>query len=254
MLAFRNEPMAEEVADTDGTAPFSARAVTRRVGVAPPANREYAFAKARRRSARVRRLRLAILVGGLGTVAAMVGVAVFNPFATGLGSLGFSALSVEGTKIVMDKPKLAGFRNDGQPYVLTAKRALQDIKQPTVVELEKVDGEIGTAGGEATQVTADSGVYDTVGEHIELSNNVRITNGRFNVLLRSARFDFKSGAYRSDEPVEVHIGDGTSVFSDRAAAVNHGQELTFEGHVKTKIIPQTGQRSDSPIDGTRTNP
>ena len=93
--------------------------------------------KARRRSARVKALRRAILIGGLGAVAAMFVIAFFNPFATKLGSLGFRALSVEGTKIVMDHPKLAGFRSDGQPYLLTAERALQDIKQPTVVELRE---------------------------------------------------------------------------------------------------------------------
>ena len=166
-------------------------------------------------------------------------VAFFNPFATKLGSLGFTALSVEGTKIVMDRPKLAGFRSDGQPYLLTAERALQDIKQPTVVQLQKVDGEIGMAGGEATHLSADAGVYDSVGEHMELSGNVRIKNGRFTVLLRSAKFDFKSGVYGSDDPVEVQAGDGTTIFADRASALNHGQELTFEGHVRTNIVPQT---------------
>ena len=75
---------------------------------------------------------------------------------------------------------------------------------------------------------------------MELSNNVRIANGRVNVLLRSAKFDFKSGAFRSDEPVEVRVSDGTTIVADRAFALNHGQELTFDGHVKTRIVPQTG--------------
>ena len=250
MSAFHTEPTAASLADADPAAAFSARAVTRRIGVAPPPDREQDFAKASRRSARVRRLRWAILIGGLGTVAAMFLAAVLNPFATKLGALGFSALSVEGTKIVMDRPKLAGFRNDGQAYVLTAKRALQDVKRPTVVELEKVEGEIGSAGGESTHVTADSGLYDSVNERMELSNNVRITNGHANVLLRSAKFDFKSGAYRSDEPVELRVSDGTTIFSDRAEAINHGQELTFDGHVKTRIVPQTDQQPATDARGT----
>ena len=66
MSAFHTEPIAANVADADPTAAFSARAVARRIGVAPPLDREQAFAKARRRSARVRRLRRAILIGGLG--------------------------------------------------------------------------------------------------------------------------------------------------------------------------------------------
>ena len=132
--------------------PFARSSTTRLVGIAPPREREHAFAKAKRRSGRVRLLRLAILIGGLGTVAATLVVAFFNPFATKLGALNFNALSVEGTKIVMDHPKLAGFRSDGQAYLLTAERALQDVKQPTMVQLRKVDGEIGTTGGEATHL------------------------------------------------------------------------------------------------------
>jgi lipopolysaccharide export system protein LptC len=249
MSALHKGPLVAGVSDAGQAAPF-ARAVTRRIGITPPPDREQAFAKARRRSARVRRLRLTILIGGLGTVAVMVAIAVFNPFATKFGSLSFSALSVDGTKIVMERPKLAGFRNDGQAYVLTAKRALQDMKQPTVVELEKVDGEIGTAGGEPTHVTADSGIYDSTGERMELSNNVRIKNGRTEVLLRSGKFDFKSGAYGSDEPVEVRVSDGTTIFSDRATAINHGQELTFDGHVKTRIVPQTDHQQAADAKGT----
>lgn len=250
MLAFRTKPTAINVSELGSGTPPSAGASVRRINVAPPIDRERAFARASRRSSHVRRLRGAILIGGVGTVAAIFLAAFFNPFATRLGSLGLSSLSVEGSKIVMEHPKLAGFRNDGQAYLLTAKRALQDVKKPTIVEMESVDGEIGAAGGESTHVSSDSGVYDTVGETMEFSNNVRITNGRANVLMRSAKFDFKSGAYRSDEPVEVRVSDGTTINSDRAFAINHGQELTFDGHVKTRIVPQAGQQPAADAKGT----
>jgi lipopolysaccharide export system protein LptC len=252
MPAFQNEAISTGASGGERMAPFAPSSTARLIGVAPPHDRERAFAKAKRRSGRVRLLRLAILIGGLGAVAATFVVAFFNPFATKLGALSFNALSVEGTKIVMDRPKLAGFRSDGQAYLLTAERALQDVKQPTMVQLRKVDGEIGTAGGEATHLSADAGVYDNLAEHMELSGNVRIKNGRFIVLLRSARFDFKSGAYGSDERVEVQGDDGTTIFADRASALNHGQELTFEGHVRTNIVPQSNQEPASEV--KRTNP
>ena len=242
MSAFQNEAFRTGGPGGDPRGSFAPPSMTRGLGAAPNRAREEAFAKARRRSARVRLGRAAILLGGLGAVLAIVVVAFFNPFATKLGSLAFNTLSVEGTKIVMDRPKLAGFRSDGQPYVLTAERALQDIKQPTMVQLRKVIGEIGMAGGEATHLTADAGVYDSVGERMELSGNVQIKNGRSTVLLRSAKFDFKSGVYGSDDPVEVQAGDDTTILADRAAALNHGQEVSFEGHVRTHIVPQTSQR------------
>ena len=252
MPAFHHDAIATGVSGGERAAPFAPSSAGRLVGVAPPRDREHAFAKAKRRSGRVKSLRLAILIGGIGTVAATLVIAFFNPFATKLGALSFNALSVEGTKIVMDRPKLAGFRSDGQPYLLTAERALQDIKQPTMVQLRKVDGEIGTSGGEATHLSADGGVYDNLAEHMELSGNVRIKNGRFTVLLKSARFDFKSGVYGSDEPIEVKGGEGTTIFADRGSALNHGQELTFEGHVRTNIVPQSDQEFAN--EQKRTNP
>jgi lipopolysaccharide export system protein LptC len=252
MAAFHNDAIPTGVTGGERMAAVAPRSMARRVGVVPPPDREQAFAKAKRRSGRVRLLRRAILISGLGAVAAMAVVAFFNPFATKLGALSFGALSVEGTKIVMDRPKLAGFRSDGQAYLLTAERALQDIKQPTMVQLRTVDGEIGTAGGEATHLSADAGVYDNLAETMELSGNVRIKNGRFTVLLRSARFDFKSGVYGSDDRVEVQGGDGTTIFADRASALNHGQELTFEGHVRTNIVAQANQEPSTEI--KRTNP
>jgi lipopolysaccharide export system protein LptC len=252
MIAFDDDAIPTGLTGGERMASFAPPSPARRIGVVPPPDRERAFAKAKRRSARVRLLRRAILIGGLGAVAAGLVIALFNPFATKLGSLSFVALSVEGTKIVMDRPKLAGFRSDGQAYLLTAERALQDIKQPTVMQLRKVDGEIGAAGGEATHLSADAGVYDNLAEHMELSGNVRIKNGRFTVLLRSARFDFKSGVYGSDDRVEVRGGDGTTIFADRGSTLNHGQELTFEGHVRTNIVPQTNQEPASEV--KRSNP
>src|SRR5271166_1172218 len=242
-MAFRGEAMAAGFDGSERTA--AARAGARRISIAPPPDRAEAFADAKRRSARVRFLRKAILISVVVAILAMLGVVIFDPFSPKFGPLSFSALSIDGTKITMARPKLAGFRSDGQPYTLTAERALQDVKQPTIVELETLNGDIGMAGGEPTHITADTGVYDSVSQHMRLSKNIRIGNDRFEVRLRSADIDFKSGAYRSDESVEVHVGDGTTILGDRASARNNGQELVFEGHVKTTIRPQDDAAPDA---------
>ncbi len=228
-----------------------AYAETRRVAIAPQPEREKLFAAARRRSGRVRFLRKALLVSVFGAIAAMVAIAIFDPFGPRMGSLSFSNLSVDGTKVAMAKPRLAGFRSDGQPYVLTAERALQDLKHPTVAELQNLVGDMGT-GSDATRLTADAGVYDSSGERMKLTGNVKIDSARFEVRLRSVDIDFKTGLYRSDEPVEVHIGGDTTVTADRATAQNNGKELIFEGRVKTTVIPH----DDASVEGQakRTNP
>jgi lipopolysaccharide export system protein LptC len=217
----------------------AASAERRRAIFSPPSDRESAFRSAQRRSSRVRFLRKAILACALGSVAAMILIAIYNPFSTKLGALSFSDVGLDGTKIAMARPKLAGFRSDGQPYTLTAEKALQDIKQPTIVELEKLSGEIGMTGGETTRLSADAGTYDSVAERMKLTSNVRIGSARFEVRLRSADIDFKTGVYQSDEPVEVHVGERTTITGDSATARHNGQEFVFEGHVRTTIIPST---------------
>jgi lipopolysaccharide export system protein LptC len=229
-----------------------AQAETWRMAIAPQPERERIFAGARRRSRQVRFLRKAILISVIVVVIAMIAIAILDPFGPKMTGLSFSNLSLDGTKIAMAKPRLAGFRSDGQPYVLTAARALQDVKHPTVAELQELVGDMGLAGGEMTRLTADAGVYDNVGERMKLTGNVKIDSARFQVRLRSVDIDFKTGLYRSDEPVEVHLGAGTTVFADRATAQNNGQELIFEGRVRTTVAPQ----GDAPLEdqAKRTNP
>ncbi len=225
-------------------APVAGGARSRAVG-STVSDREHAFLKAKQRSSRIRFLRKAILLFALASVAAMVLIAIYNPFAKKFGALNFSGVALDGAKIAMARPKLSGFRSDGQPYTLIAERALQDVKRPTLVELQKLSGEIGPTGGELTRLSADAGLYDSVAEHMKLTGNVRIGSARFDVRLRSADIDFKSGVYQSDEPVEVRVGDRTTVNGDRATARHNGQEFVFEGHVRTTILPPPAEAADA---------
>ena len=209
----------------------------RRAFTAPPAGRTRLFAAAERHSNRVRLLRAAILVAALGGVAMLMGIAIFDPFGPKTATFTFGSLGVDGTKITMDKPRLTGFRSDGKPYSLTAQKAVQDAKRPEIVELSGVEGEIGMADDQPMRLRANSGVYDTVGERMNLTHNVRISNARYDVRLSSANVEFKTGLYRSDEPVEVRIGEDTTILADKATAINSGEQLIFEGRMRTKIRP-----------------
>ena len=49
-------------------------------------------------------------------------------------------LSIAGSKLKMEAPKLTGFSRDGNPYSVTAEAALQDLKHPGIIELSKIIG------------------------------------------------------------------------------------------------------------------
>ena len=199
------------------------------------ASRGRAFAAAERHSRLVRLLRIATPAASLAAVAVMTFVAVFNPFRREIG-LSVNELSVDGTKIVMNHPRLTGARTDGRGYVVNAAKAIQDVAHPTMVELREIDGDIATADDSRLRVTALVGFYDNARQFLKLAQNVHLRSPSYDVSLDSADIDFKSGVYRSDQPVTVVTSNGATVRADSAEAHDNGAELTFNGHVRSTFV------------------
>jgi lipopolysaccharide export system protein LptC len=199
--------------------------------------RAKAFAAAARHSALVRFLRVALLGGALATVALLLGIGLFDPFGRLAGGVSIASIGIDGTKVIMEHPKLSGFRKDGRPYLINAQRAIQDALHPTLVELHGIDGDIAMAGNGVAHMTADLGLYDTAKEHMDVSHNVRLKSPQYDVRLKSASIDFKSGVYISKEPVTIVTNSGMTLAGDAISATDNGRELTIEGQVKTMIPP-----------------
>jgi lipopolysaccharide export system protein LptC len=101
------------------------------------ARRESAFPDALRHTARVTRLRRWLLWGAGGTMA-LVGIGLaasslrFLPI-----DLNLSRVALKGTRIVIETPKLVGYRKDGKPYEIRARVGVQDIATPDVFDLAR---------------------------------------------------------------------------------------------------------------------
>lgn len=204
-------------------------------GLPEAIRRANAFAAAKRHSAHVRFLRVALLGGAVGAVAMLTGIGLFDPFGRLAGGVSIDSIGVDGTKVTMAHPKLAGFRKDGRPYLVTAQKAVQDVLHPTLVELHEIDADITMAENGLAHMTAKSGVYDSAREHMDVSDDVQVKSPQYNAWLKSASIDFKSGLYVSEEPVTVVTSTGTTLSGDAMSAIDNGKELVVEGHVKTMI-------------------
>jgi lipopolysaccharide export system protein LptC len=214
-------------------------------------DRAAAFAAAARHSKLVRFLRLAILVSSAGTVALLIAIALFDPFGRVAGDASVAGIGLDGTRVMMDRPKLAGFRKDGRPYLVNADRAIQDILHPTIVELRGIAAEVGIAGNGASKVTADMGVYDSAAEHMDISQNVHVKSDQYDVRLQSASIDFKSGHYISREPVTVVTSNGATINADSVSAIDNGRQLIFEGRVRSVLqVGDTADRTKAELKGT----
>ncbi|MDE2365233.1 MAG: LPS export ABC transporter periplasmic protein LptC [Hyphomicrobiales bacterium] len=199
--------------------------------------RPAAFVDSRRHTARVQFLRRAIVICCICAVSLIGFILAFDPMHR--LELGFSVgrVGLDGTRITMEKPRISGVRNDGQPYEIKAKTVVQDTKRPKIFELDRVDVKLGDKDGSTTHLEALKGVYDSDSDKLDLAGVVRIRNeGRYDMTLKSAKVDMKASAARSEEPVQVAITGGVVEaggvdLSEREAIVRFfgGVHSSFEG-------------------------
>ncbi|MCJ2138706.1 LPS export ABC transporter periplasmic protein LptC [Methylobacterium sp. E-066] len=205
-------------------------------GQAVAAARTRAHARAYRHSGRVRTMRRLIPVAAGGAVALLLAY-LFNPFAASLPGVSVGPVTVAGSKVRMESPRLAGFRQGNRGYEVTADAALQDVRKPSLIELERMRGHLATddQGGMA-RLSAASGLFDTAREALDLKDDIRIwTDKGEEARLRSAAVGFKTGSVSSQEPVTVSTPRAT-VNANALDVVENGKRISFVGNVHVVIV------------------
>lgn len=201
----------------------------------PVRSRDYA--KARRHSRHVRLLKVAIPVGSAVAVVLVLLVTIFNPFGR-LPGFSVGAISLSGTKVAMENPRLTGFRNkDGRPYEVTATAAFQDVRKPSMIELKDMRAKLTLDNGSGVaHLVSKAGLFDSGKEHLDLRDDIRITTDRGDeVLLQTASVDLKAGTMMSKDPVRITTPSGT-VQADGVQVSDNGHTVVFTGRVRTQFL------------------
>ena len=220
-------------------------------GAAAQARSARAYLAARRHSRLVRMLRVGLIVISVATLIFLLVMTLGRTFRSSIGNLSVGQMSIDGTKITMDQPRLTGARQDGRGYVINAAKAIQDITDPTHVELRDISGDIGGADHDTLHISATRGFYDTGKELLDLAGVISLRNSSYTVALSSGRVDFKANAYSTREPLTVITANGATISADSAWVRDSGAEIQFEGHVKTMIRGEGGEPTQgTPIKGT----
>lgn len=210
--------------------------------------REPAFLAAARHSRRVRFLRRAIPLG----MALALTFLVARSFVGFLGGIDASTegVSIQGRKIVMEKPKLSGFKRDGRSYELTASTATQDLKTPNVVELDRLMARMQTGNDGWANLSGLRGVYDSKIERLEVDGGLTVkTETGLDARLKDAQIEFKAGTIITDKPVEVKMPQG-EVEAERMQVLDNGRRLIFEGRVRSVFVnaQARGDKADGKTD------
>ncbi|MBV9702010.1 MAG: LPS export ABC transporter periplasmic protein LptC [Methylobacteriaceae bacterium] len=201
------------------------------------AGRSAAFLAAERHSGRVRLAKRAMVVGSCVAVVVLLVIAIFDPFHRLVPTFSVEGMAVNGAKVSMQLPELAGYRKDGRPYQMKARTMTQDPANPQTFDLTAVEGVIGMADKGSATITGNSGVYDNASNSMNLQGDVHMTNGAgYEAFLQSVHIDFKTNGMVSKQPVKVFV-DTTTVTADSMEVIDGGRTVIFDGRVKSVMLP-----------------
>ena len=211
------------------------------------ASLEARFAVAARHSRLVRILRIAVPGAVALSLAAIIGISIFNPFRMLPIKLpDMENIVISGTKITMDKPHLAGFTPDKRPYEMWATTAVQDVTDPDHVELNKLRTKLLMQDGSTVFLDSLTGLFDNKAQTLELMKDIHLTTtSGYEAWLTQAHVDMVKNTVDSNQHVDVKLTNGT-LSSDRLHIINGGEVVVFEGNVVMHL--------DHLDDGTNTQP
>jgi lipopolysaccharide transport protein LptA len=202
-------------------------------------NTDDAFRAAVRHSRFVHFLRFTIPAGIVAVLAILLASTFFNPsrlfpsFPIDPGKV-----SLSGTKIVMELPRVSGFSSDSQRYEVTARTATQDLTKPDILDLKDVNAQVELKDGQHVTITSPNGVYDTKGELLRLNDHITVnsTSG-YEARLSEATVNTASGNIVSESPVEVKLPNNGLVNANRLEVMETGASILFGGGVETTVNP-----------------
>jgi lipopolysaccharide export system protein LptC len=152
----------------------------------------------------------------------------------------FAAIDLrEARELRMINPRYAGTDRNGRPFVVTASVGRQIPQRDDVMAFDQPVANLQTHSGAKVVVTADSGVYQTQTQFLDVFGNVTMTHEDGSTFkTASARFDVANSAGEGHEPVEGH--------GPRGDIAGQGFQILDKGD----IIIFTGQ-SNALLKGTR---
>ncbi len=193
-------------------------------------SRADAYRRAVGHSRLVRFLRVAIPLSALIVVGATAVFLYLDPFRALPVDVDIGSLNLDGTKITMDRANLRGFKDGDLPFNIKADKALQDVSTPYIVELFGLNSEIAMPDRSTAKIKADSGVYDSQKDVLNVKGHVDIDTPRYTIRMRSGMIDFKTNRVVSKEPVSVRMAGG-AIDADSMNVFDNGDRVQFDGHV-----------------------
>jgi lipopolysaccharide export system protein LptC len=198
------------------------------------------FQRAARHSTRVRWFRRILPISLGVTLAVLTAI----PFLSSLDlklelPFDIGRLTLSGTRLTMEEPKLSGFTDDKRGYSVNARTAEQDLSKPDLVDLTDIEARMELADKGWTTVVAKTGTMNVKSQFITLSGGVDLAmKGGYAGTLKDADVDVKAGTIVTQKPVVFTYQDAKLV-ADTLTVTDRGAKALFVGNVQLDFVPST---------------
>jgi len=214
------------------------RAVATRVRFDPTQTRRAdIYLKAFRHSRRVTALKIALPVIALVAVGGFFLTMRFTDL-SGAAAVVVNGINIDTKSLIMDAPHMSGFDSNRRPYQVKATKAVQDLVNPKIVNLETIDAHFATDDINTAVLKARAGILDNLRNRLGLRNGITIvTSDGYHVTMIDADMDINKGTLVSHKPVEIHAGDGSWLKANGVSIADKGAKMIFVDGVSVHYIP-----------------
>ncbi|MDR6756955.1 lipopolysaccharide export system protein LptC [Mycoplana sp. BE70] len=194
-----------------------------------------AYRRAARHSARVRFLKIALPAIGLVIAAIFAVVSIVSTYLP--EELAVESATIEDGKVVMKNPAISGRNRDGISYSMKADRALQDMKNPDIIQLENIRAKMPVNEKLIAQVDAVTGIYDRGRNILDMTApfTIRLNTG-LEAAFRDAHLDINGGRMSTQQAVSIQAKEA-SIVAQSLRMTDKGRTVVFEGDVVVNVDP-----------------
>ncbi len=221
------------------------RAGTRFDALPSGGDRTKAFRAAKRHSARVRVLRLLLPF----TALCAVGL-YFLPSRLAIrtkdGEASVEDVVVTSGGLTMVNPRMKGVNEKYGVYDIRADHAVQQAKNPELMNLVTISADITSKAGEKTTLTAPTGIYQSKLEELTFDNGVLIGgDAGMSGTLKTAVAYMQEHKLISHDPVDLAFHETTIKAQSMTLYTAEGRAI-FEGNVKVHMLRKPKGANNGP--------
>lgn len=201
------------------------------------ATRGDAFRAAGRHSRRVRALRIIVPTVAAVLAAGAILVSWWDPLRAWNFPITIGPVTVSGSRVTMEAPRLSGFTNDNRIYHVAATRADHDVTRPHIIGLTAIEADMEMAEGGMASIRAAKGVLDAKTSIVELMGPIQVstTDGQTG-RAQHALIDTRAGTIRSDQAV-TFVSPRGELTGARMEIRDNGKVILLEGAVRGNFMP-----------------